>query len=580
MRNKKAQTESYSFLIGLLITFLMLTSIGCVTYQLYSKKTESEESFNALTEKIKTLKEGEEGKIPIYLDEDHIIVGFKSSEKEVKYDPTQGNDMYGPYHKCYAWRTEQLRELIIERPEKCKGKGCICLCEYKNNQIKQEPNAFGDSGIAITKEVCNDPEDKCETEDVDQYNFEGEECPIAFIAGLKINSGLTNRIEPRGIKAAYYKKTGKTIIFGDKQPTKKEREEQALEPVKERLANLDEEIFKGEPTLMTLEEEGIKDNAKTLKEAPTTLLKGQYEKILEKDVKTIKSEMNSLASDEKGKILYFTEINMRDLDEDEFYKYMYPHYAIIEQKIRESEEKFDVKTGIKPSDFDIRVVAEEGCSLSLEEDDDTVYKDLMECANNIKQGKKINKPFLALFIGPDFQTKDRSLGFTDSKNLILTQTPYNLVTAHEFGHVISLCDEYNYKTWMKQNSKLIAKKGKGCLNPYPLCCSDHPLWQDNTKEYKEYIEERKIGRNCMPDYSQISEDAKNQYKTKEEYEKYLNTLDLCAGHVCKPKKEQQCRGIMGGNQNSFSKLVAGSIERLYIDPDMPEDYLAMQTLPI
>ena len=133
---KKGETETYSFLIGLIITFLMLTTVGCIAYNMYAKSSETNDSFNNLVDIIKNMKDGEQGKIPFYIDEDHIIVGFRSDDTKVKSDAVVGADLLLSY--CYNWFTGGYDGLMIERPEKCKGKGCICLCEYKKGSIESE----------------------------------------------------------------------------------------------------------------------------------------------------------------------------------------------------------------------------------------------------------------------------------------------------------------------------------------------------------------------------------------------------------------------------------------------------------
>lgn len=39
-------------------------------------------------------------------------------------------------------------------------------------------------------------------------------------------------------------------------------------------------------------------------------------------------------------------------------------------------------------------------------------------------------------------------------------------TAHELGHTLGLCDEYNYSYWLEQDAELV----DGCPNPFPATC--------------------------------------------------------------------------------------------------------------
>lgn len=230
MKNKKGETESYSFLIGLVITFLLLTSVGCVVYQLYSKKSETEENFKSLAETVKNLKEGEEGKIPFYIDEDYVVVGFRSDQPTVESKATVGKDFFISY--CYNWYTGGYDGLLIERPEQCKGKSCICLCQYKTDAPKQlgTYEKIRGAAIFVTRNFCSGKEDTCITEGVDKYDFAGAKaCSIAFIPGVKGRyfAGIEplrtqTKIDQRGTAPVYYKRSGNTIFLGDEQPTKEE----------------------------------------------------------------------------------------------------------------------------------------------------------------------------------------------------------------------------------------------------------------------------------------------------------------------------------------------------------------------
>jgi hypothetical protein len=232
MINKRGETESYSFLIGLIITFLMLTTVGCVIYQIYSKGSDTEDSFKNLVETVKGLKDGGEGKLPLYIDEDHIIVGFRSDTDKVESKAVLGLDIIINY--CYDWYTGGYEGLLIERPPACKGKGCICLCKYNADKPKTltKYEKYINSGMFITKDVCSGKEDTCITDDkISNYNFIGQGgCEIAFIPGIKgaIFLGIKSLkpgmgvMQNRGTAPVYYKRTGDTIAIYDEQPSKEE----------------------------------------------------------------------------------------------------------------------------------------------------------------------------------------------------------------------------------------------------------------------------------------------------------------------------------------------------------------------
>ncbi len=226
MRDKRGTTESYSFLIGLIITFLMLSGIGCIGYEIYSRSTETGESFKNLAEAIKNLKDGEEGKMPLFVGEGYIVVGFRSDDKTVRSESGRLKDKLS---YCYNWFTER-ESLTINKPEKCKGRGCICLCEY----IKDRPKLVwaGEDIIITNNEVCSGPEDTCATEGIEQYNFiGGSKCSIAFIPGIEGKSYTGTEYEGRGgpqekrkIAPVYYKREGNTIILSNDEIRKKDTE--------------------------------------------------------------------------------------------------------------------------------------------------------------------------------------------------------------------------------------------------------------------------------------------------------------------------------------------------------------------
>ncbi|MFH1210704.1 MAG: hypothetical protein V1645_02195 [archaeon] len=235
MRGKKGTTETYSFLIGLIITFLLLTTVGCIAYNYLSKGSETDESFKNLVDVIKNLKDGEEGKIPLYLDEDHLIVGFRADSPTVESKAVVYADFVMTY--CYGWYTHGYDGLQIERPEKCQGKGCICLCEYKKDFSKEKTGyeTWVRNGVFINKNVCSGTEDRCVTDEkIEQYNIIGQKgCDVAFIPGWKYKVTLGRAIVgqiavwKRETAPVYYQRKGSTIVIDDEQPSKEDIQKEA-----------------------------------------------------------------------------------------------------------------------------------------------------------------------------------------------------------------------------------------------------------------------------------------------------------------------------------------------------------------
>lgn len=203
---KKGQTESYSFLIGIIITVLILTGVGCAVYQIYRPK--GIDSFDQLTKLLKDLEEkaiDAEGEIPFYVEENQVLLGFG---KEQEYIGREGKR----YWNCYGYGREISVPIFtpakvigtekIERPRKnCPlGKSCLCLCK-----IKSDP-------YTITEDACQG-DVKCETFD----NLElvgGKGCPQGvFIPGRKASEGD----KERGLASLYYSKQGTMVSIDDKQ---------------------------------------------------------------------------------------------------------------------------------------------------------------------------------------------------------------------------------------------------------------------------------------------------------------------------------------------------------------------------
>ena len=133
---KKGQTESYSFLIGIIITVLILTGVGCAAYQFYKPK--GKESFDRLIDILKDLeKEGvdEDGDIPIYIEEDEVLLGFSKNQEYIGEKGLKSIFNWDCYGIKFAWGIYTPSGVTgsIDRPTKCPiDKSCLCLCEIKS----------------------------------------------------------------------------------------------------------------------------------------------------------------------------------------------------------------------------------------------------------------------------------------------------------------------------------------------------------------------------------------------------------------------------------------------------------------
>lgn len=526
MINKRGETESYSFLIGLIITMLLLGTVGCVVYQIYSKSSESEENFKALADKIKNLKDGEDGKMPLYIDEDHIIVGFRRDSAKVESKAVKIADTVINY--CYDWYTGGFEGLTIKKPDQCTGKGCICLCEYKKDKPKDKgvyENWVRSAAALVTADVCNGKEDRCITEGLEQYNLIGEKgCAIAFIPGIKgktlfgrdtIRSGLGT--EERGVLPVQYKRRGNTITVEDEQKSREEIEKDILKSTQQKFDSIQ------------------------------ALLKTK-------------------------KKIYFIPVNWGK-DQIEFNKAVDLQYKYMEEKTKELEDEFGLKifnnklsevaeiVSLKYFECKVPYLQQEGISIRLR-------SDLIRCAqkvdSTIVEVSAIEPKVIGL---TDDELWGEISGFTNTVNMIVSKDTDRIITAHEWGHMMGFCEEYKYSEWEREN-----KQWK-CLNPYPLCCADHPYWTNNKAEYKGYLEDRELGPNCFPAYEDISEEARKEWQSQEKYEKFATNVS-CLGHACNPENEEYCRGLMGPPYGDYytNLIFKNSVERSYLDKDSLEDF--------
>lgn len=193
---KKGQTESYSFLIGIIITVLILTAIGCAVYNMYKPK--SADYFGKLTDLLKKLeKQGinvPDGEITFYIEKDQALIGFGKNQD---YIGEQGTIIR---LICYGIGFES-----IDRPTKCPiDKSCLCLCKIGYSHLTMS--------YEIREDACQGNV-RCETFDI--LDFErGEGCPQGvIIPGMK-HSFAEGNFE-RGVAILYYSKQGNIVSIDD-----------------------------------------------------------------------------------------------------------------------------------------------------------------------------------------------------------------------------------------------------------------------------------------------------------------------------------------------------------------------------
>lgn len=225
---KKGQTESYSFLIGIIIAVLILTAIGCAVYNMY--KPRGTESFDKLLSNLKGLeKKGDvEGEYALFLEPNQFIVGFSKGRDAFEYSPNCPSGIGSEYREgpidwgCYginflrpkegvsiiawpSWELAKNRPMRIQRPEKCsEGKSCLCLCEM---------DRLGERPFFVSETACSKSTVKCFS--LDTIELIGGEgcCEGVFIPGKRLEEG--SKEEERGLRVVNYKKFGSMVSLDD-----------------------------------------------------------------------------------------------------------------------------------------------------------------------------------------------------------------------------------------------------------------------------------------------------------------------------------------------------------------------------
>ena len=202
---KKGQTESYSFVIGLVITALLLTGIIMGAYQVFKPK--GKEHFDNLAETLRELEEEKinmEGELPFYVEEDEVLIGFGKEQEYIGRGGVKSWFNWECYGIKFAWGIYTPLGVTgkILRPEKnCPiEKSCLCLCKIESVPYR------------VTENACQGNV-KCETFDKLEFTG-GKGCPQGvFIPGRKAIKGD----EPRGLASIYYSKQGLKVSIDDEE---------------------------------------------------------------------------------------------------------------------------------------------------------------------------------------------------------------------------------------------------------------------------------------------------------------------------------------------------------------------------
>lgn len=531
---KKGTTESYSALIGIIIAFLMLTAIGCAVYNMYKPK--SVDSFNKLVIKIKSLEKAgnDAGEYPLFLEEDWFVVGFDKTGNA--FDYKQG---------CYSFSNAECLTEVGCKPNEvsyetwqnsdlwgCYGFGFLHLKKQEEILIPtkilrpQQKCSAGKSCLCLCKiehlnenpfliseQACLRSDAICASFDSIKFIGGADCCNGVFIPGINIESQIP---ATRGIKAVKYQKFGDELSLSDLTQTDIAKEK---EQDREKIVQLREYL-------------------KTRKD------------------------------------VYFIPVNW-GLELKEFERYVNLHIGYTGERIKAVERLAGaIIINNLLTDFNILKIKDLQCkNIDLTKQSKDVRKDLVGCLIKINPQLTEESLKTSVIIGLTDEKGTCALQGVpaDSEKTIISHYENKENTAREWGYVMGFCDESNYKNWERDNND----KTK-CVNPYPLCCKDHPFWLNDLsgKEYSKYLEAEKIGPNCYPAYEQLSNNAKSVY-TKEKYEEFVNKFSFCAGHVCKPKEvnKKYCRGIMGPEFTCEAKdmIYEGSLEYSYKDYDRIED---------
>lgn len=157
----------------------MITAVGCVLYQSYSRKAETEQTFKLLIDKLNGLDEGAEGESPFFVEETKVLVGFD-----------QGQEQLNIKEDCEDWDTP----IKIKKPkaDTCKKEACLCICNLQTD------------GKKVTEETCSIA--SCKEIKTAAFFKGGGMCSEVFIPGRTAGG------DKQGIRTLSFK-IDKDILF-------------------------------------------------------------------------------------------------------------------------------------------------------------------------------------------------------------------------------------------------------------------------------------------------------------------------------------------------------------------------------
>ncbi len=131
----KGQTESYSFLIGIIITLLILLPLGIFVYNYLESKTLTETCFEKIEPLVSMLQDGEKKNVICTIGGGKALVSFNPGKDSVSSFLTS-------LSVSYYWHY----------PDACEG-ACICACKKES--------ALGELVPFSREEDCNEKGEKC-----------------------------------------------------------------------------------------------------------------------------------------------------------------------------------------------------------------------------------------------------------------------------------------------------------------------------------------------------------------------------------------------------------------------------------
>lgn len=165
---KKGDTTTLSFLIGIIIFLLIVIPIGIAVYHYLYATSSMEKTLDLLIERTIALEDGGKGSIVGYIEDDHVLISFEKDRDSfggsgIRWtcDSKPESALRGEY--AFWWN--------IRKPEKCRGRACLCACE-----------ATWDSLNLIWKGACEGAICKAYDEGMNPRFYGGANCEYgAFI---------------------------------------------------------------------------------------------------------------------------------------------------------------------------------------------------------------------------------------------------------------------------------------------------------------------------------------------------------------------------------------------------------------